>query len=202
MQLKKHTLGLIDQTPPTLKPVRDLTEAEIVQLCLQNDTMAQNELYRRYAGKMMGACMRYTRNRDDAADVLQDGFVKVFLHLRSFKGEGSFEGWIKRIMINTALKHYRKNLKFKDEVDIDMAYDVGFDNQIVSNMSAAELMGQVQKMPDGYRTIFNLYVIEGFQHNEIGEMLGISEGTSKSQLSRARSYLMNIIKGNNRTAQL
>jgi len=185
-----------------LKQVRDLTEAEIIHLCLQNNSMAQNELYRRYAGKMMGACLRYTRNREDAADVIQDGFVKVFIHLRSFKGEGSFEGWIKRIMINTALKHYRKNLKFKDDVDIDLAYDVGFENQIVSNMSAAELMKQVQQMPDGYRTIFNLYVIEGYQHNEIGDMLGISEGTSKSQLSRARNYLMNILKGNNRTAKL
>ncbi len=176
--------------------MRALTEAEIVQYCLQNNASAQNELYRRYASKMIGACLRYTKNREDAQDVLQDGFVKVFIHLKSFKGEGSFEGWIKRIMINTALKHYRKNLKFKDEVDIETAYDIGFENQIVSNMSAAELMIKVQQMPDGYRTIFNLYVIEGYQHNEIGELLGISEGTSKSQLSRARGYLMNILKGN------
>src|ERR1700709_2100342 len=103
---------------------------------------------------MIAVCMRYARNRDAAADILQDSFVKVFLNLKSFKGEGSFEGWIKRIMINTALKHYRKNLKFKNEVDIETAYGVGFDNHIVSDMSAAELMNQVQKMPDGYRTIF------------------------------------------------
>jgi len=179
-----------------LKTVRDLTEAEIVQRCKLNDTLAQNELYRRYAGKMMGICMRYTRNREDAADVVQDGFVKVFVNLNSFKGEGSFEGWIKRIMINTALKHYRKNLKYKNESDIEAAYDIGFDNQIISNMSAAELLSKVQVMPDGYRTIFNLYVIEGYQHNEIGEMLGINEGTSKSQLSRARNYLMKIINDN------
>ena len=123
---------------------------------------------------MMGICLRYTHNREDAADVLQDGFVKVFLHLKSFKGEGSFEGWIKRIMVNTALKHYKKNLKFKNESDIEMAYDISFDNQIISNMSVSEMMKHVQNMPDGYRTIFNLYVVEGFQHNEIGKMLGLS----------------------------
>lgn len=179
-----------------MKQVRDLTEAEIVQRCLQNDTPAQNELYRRFAGKMMGVCMRYTRNREDAADVLQDSFVKIFINLRSFKGEGSFEGWMKRIMINTALKHYRKNLKYKEESDIDAAYDIGFDSNIVSNISAGELMKMIQQLPDGYRTIFSLYVLEGYQHNEIGEMLGISEGTSKSQLSRARGFLMKNINDN------
>jgi RNA polymerase sigma factor (sigma-70 family) len=180
-----------------LKALKELTEAEIVYRCLQNDTGAQNELYRRYAGKMMGVCMRYARNRDAAADIMQDGFVKVFINLKSFKGEGSFEGWIKRIMINTSLKQYRKDLKFKNDVDIDNAYSVSFENTIVSDMSAKELMNHVQDLPDGYRTIFNLYVIEGYQHNEIGEMLHISEGTSKSQLSRARNYLMQNIKRHN-----
>ncbi len=177
-----------------MKALKELTEAEIVYRCLQNDTAAQNELYRRYAGKMMGVCMRYARNRDVAADIMQDGFVKVFINLKSFKGEGSFEGWIKRIMINTSLKQYRKDLKFQNDVDIDSAHDVSFENNIVSNMSAKELMNHVQELPSGYRTIFNLYVIEGYQHNEIGEMLNISEGTSKSQLSRARTYLMQNIK--------
>lgn len=179
-----------------MKQVRDLTEAEIVQRCLQNDTPAQNELYRRFAGKMMGVCMRYTRNREDAADVLQDSFVKIFINLKSFKGDGAFEGWMKRIIINTALKHYHKNLKYKEESDIDAAYDIGFDSNIVSNISAGEVMKLVQQLPDGYRTIFSLYVIEGYQHNEIGEMLGISEGTSKSQLSRARNFLMKNINNN------
>jgi RNA polymerase sigma-70 factor (ECF subfamily) len=177
-----------------LKAIKELTEAEIVHRCLQLDILAQNELYRRYAGKMMAVCMRYARDRDAAADIMQDGFVKVFINLKSFKGEGSFEGWIKRIMINTALKQYRKDLKFKNDVDIDSAYSVTFESDIVSRLSAKELMEHIQDLPDGYRTIFNLYVIEGFQHNEIGELLGISEGTSKSQLSRARNYLMQTIK--------
>ena len=141
--------------------------------------------------------MRYAKNRDDAADILQDAFVKVYVNLAAFKAEGSFEGWIKRIMINTALKHYRKNLKFRNELDIETAYEVSFDSQVISRIAAAELIGYVQTLPDGYRTIFNLYAIEGYQHNEISEMLGISEGTSKSQLSRARNYLINIINKNN-----
>jgi RNA polymerase sigma-70 factor (ECF subfamily) len=177
-----------------LKAIKELTEAEIVYRCLQQDVLAQNELYRWYAGKMMAVCMRYARNRDAAADIMQDGFVKVFINLKSFKGEGSFEGWIKRIMINTALKQYRKDLKFKNDVDIDSAYNLTFESDIVSRISAKELMGHIQELPDGYRTIFNLYVVEGFQHNEIEELLGISEGTSKSQLSRARNYLMQTIK--------
>jgi len=180
-----------------LKAFKELTEAEIVYRCLQQDTLAQNELYRRYAGKMIAVCMRYARNRDDAADIMQDAFVKVFINLKSFKGEGSFEGWIKRIMINTALKQYRKDLKFKNDVDIENAHTLTFESNIVSNLSAKELMSHVQSLPDGYRTIFNLYVIEGYQHNEIGEMLNISEGTSKSQLSRARNYLVQLIKKDN-----
>ena len=177
-----------------MRAIKELTEAEIVYRCMQQDTLAQNELYRRYAGKMMGVCMRYARNRDSAADIMQDGFVKVFINLKSFKGEGSFEGWIRRIMINTALKQYQKDLKFKQHVAIETAYSVSFENSIISNLTAKELMQHVQQLPDGYRTIFNLYVVEGYQHNEIGEMLRISEGTSKSQLSRARNYLMQLIK--------
>ncbi len=180
-----------------MKPAKEIPEPELIRLCIGNDTMAQNELYRRFAGKMTGVCMRYSRNRTDAQDILQDAFIKIFVNLKSFKGNGSFEGWIKRIVINTSLKHYQKNLRFRNETDIENAHEVSFDNQIIENMSATELMQKVQIMPDGYRTIFNLYVVEGYQHNEIGELLGITEGTSKSQLSRARNYLMQLLKSNN-----
>ena len=105
-------------------------------------------------------------------------------------------------MINTAIKHYHKNLKLSNNVDIEAAYDVGFDSDIIGKMGVNELMGKVQTMPDGYRTIFNLYIVEGYQHNEIGEMLGISEGTSKSQLARARNYLIKLIQGKNSSANL
>lgn len=183
-----------------LERIKELAEAELIRLCLDNNVLAQNELYRRFAGKMMGVCMRYAKNRDDSKDILQDAFVRVYLNLKSFKGEGSFEGWIKRIMINTAIKHYRKHLKFSNNVDIEAAYDVGFDSNVIGKMAAGELMAKVQTMPDGYRTIFNLYVVEGYQHNEIGEMLGISEGTSKSQLARARNFLVKLIQGNNNSS--
>lgn len=183
-----------------MERIKELAEAELIRLCLDNNVLAQNELYRRFAGKMMGVCMRYAKNRDDAKDILQDAFVRVYLNLKSFKAEGSFEGWIKRIMINTAIKHYRKHLKFSNNVDIEAAYDVGFDNNIIGKIAAGELMAKVQTMPDGYRTIFNLYVVEGYQHNEIGEMLGISEGTSKSQLARARNFLIKLIQGNNNSS--
>lgn len=185
-----------------MERIKELAEAELIQRCLNNDVLAQNELYRRFAGKMMGVCMRYAKNRDDAKDILQDAFVRVYLNLKSFKAEGSFEGWIKRIMINTAIKHYRKNLKFVNNVDIETAYTVGFDNDIIGKMGVDELMAKVQTMPEGYRTIFNLYIVEGYQHNEIGELLGIAEGTSKSQLARARNYLIKLIKGNNSSANL
>ncbi len=185
-----------------MERIKELAESELIQQCLNNHVLAQNELYRRFAGKMMGVCMRYAKNRDDAKDILQDAFVRVYLNLKSYRGQGSFEGWIKRIMINTAIKHYRKNLKFIGNTDIEAAYDVGFDNGIISKMAVNELMGLVQKLPDGYRTIFNLYAIEGYQHNEIGELLGISEGTSKSQLARSRNYLIKLIQGNNSAIHL
>lgn len=185
-----------------MERIKTLAESELIQRCLNNEVLAQNELYRRFAGKMMGVCLRYAKNRDDAKDILQDGFVRVYINLKSFKGDGSFEGWIKRIMINTAIKHYHKNLKFSNNIDIEAAYDVGFDNNVLGKMAVSELMQLVQTLPDGYRTIFNLYIIEGYQHNEIAEMLGISEGTSKSQLARARNFLIKLIQQNNGSAKL
>lgn len=185
-----------------MKQIKELAENELIQRCLNNEVLAQNELYRRFAGKLMGVCMRYAKNRDDAKDILQDGFVRVYLNLKSFKGNGSFEGWIKRILVNTAIKHYHKNLKFTNNVEIEAAYDVGFAETAISKLSVDELMSHVQTLPDGYRTIFNLYVIEGYQHNEIGELLGISEGTSKSQLARARHFLIKLIQGNTRASSI
>lgn len=174
-------------------PVNE-NETTLIKGCIREDKKSQEVFYRMYAGKMMGICMRYAKNREDAEDILQEGFIKVFNNLKNFKAEGSLEGWVKRIMINTALLHYRKNLKYSDHVDLEYAGAEINDIDILSAISAKDLMSMVQAMPDGYRMVFNLYVLEGYIHKEIGEMLGINEGTSKSQLARARKYLMDLIK--------
>ncbi len=171
-----------------------IKEEELIRQCIQEDQKALEALYRMNAGKMMGICLRYAKNRQDAEDILQEGFIKVFNNLKNFKKEGSLEGWIKRIMVNTALLHYRKTSKFENHVDVDVADKETNDLDLLSSLSAKELMTQIQTLPDGYRMVFNMYVIEGYQHKEIGELLGISEGTSKSQLARARKVLMNLIK--------
>ena len=140
---------------------------------------------------VMGVCMRYSSSEADAEDILQDTFVTVFRKLDTFKGEGALGGWIRRIAINTALMHYRKNKKNKLYAEID---DVGIDlastDNVFDAISAKHLMGLIQSLPSGYRMVFNLYGIEGYKHHEIAEKLGISEGTSKSQYSRARKMLI------------
>lgn len=171
-----------------------IKEEELIRQCIQEDQKSLEAFYRMYAGKMMGICLRYAKNREDAEDILQEGFIKVFNNLKNFKKEGSLEGWVKRIMVNTALLHYRKTAKFENHVEVEAADKETNDLDILSSLSAKELMAQIQTLPDGYRMVFNMYVLEGYQHKEIGELLGINEGTSKSQLARARKFLMDIIK--------
>lgn len=168
-------------------------EEKLLKGCLKGRSDAQEQLYNRYYRTMFGVCLRYSNDRDTAEDVLQEGFIKVFRSLENFSGKGSLEGWIRRIMVNTALEQYRKKGAMYALVDIEQArhHDTGHD--IVSQMAEGEILKLVQKLPDGYRTIFNLYAIEGYNHREIGEMLGISEGTSKSQFARARQQLQESI---------
>ncbi|RZL12130.1 MAG: sigma-70 family RNA polymerase sigma factor [Pedobacter sp.] len=138
---------------------------------------------------MMAVCMRYAKDRMEAEDVLQVGYVKVFQKVKEYRGDGSFEGWIRRVMVNTAIESYRKNLRTLSVVPIEDAYEqpaTGFD---FSRLGMQDLMKVIQKLADGYRMVFNMYVIEGYSHKEIAETLGISEGASKSQLSRARAIL-------------
>lgn len=138
---------------------------------------------------MLALCLRYAKNRVEAEDVLQTGYIKVFQNVREYRGDGSFEGWIRRIMVNTAIENYRKNLRGIDTVPIEDAHDqpaTGFD---FSTLAIQDLMAVIQKLSDGYRLVFNMYVIEGYAHKEIASALGISEGASKSQLSRARAIL-------------
>ncbi|MDP4266180.1 MAG: sigma-70 family RNA polymerase sigma factor [Bacteroidota bacterium] len=171
-----------------------LKDEDLVNECLKNNTKAQEQLYKRFASKMYGICLRFVRYRIEADDILQDGFVKVFENLKYFRADGSLEGWIKRIMVNTAINYYNKNTVQQDnETDIDSPGSMGqnelIDENIISHISRNELLEIINELADGYRMVFNLYVIDGYNHKEIGEIMNISENTSKSQLSRARKIL-------------
>jgi len=161
----------------------------LLEGCRRGDRKAQESLYKTLASRMMGVCMRYAKDTYEAEDVLQMGFVKVFQKISEFRGEGSFEGWIRRIMVNTAIESYRKNLRNLNLVDIDEVYDQPQNTFDMSGLELKDLLKLVQQLSNGYRLVFNMYVIEGYSHKEIAGQLGITEGASKSQLSRARAIL-------------
>lgn len=167
----------------------DLT---LVNECAKGNSKAQRALFDKFAPKMMAVCQRYLRNSQEAEDVLQDGFVKVFQKIVDFKMEGSLEGWIRRIVVNTALDTIRKNKKLLDDVQIEeVQYKVPFTDHQFDGMDLAQLMKLIDEMPDGYRIVFNMFAIEGYSHKEIADTLGVTENTSKSQYSRARAFLRN-----------
>jgi RNA polymerase sigma-70 factor (ECF subfamily) len=174
-----------------------------IQRCLDNDPKAQGELYKQFAPKMFGICLRYAKNQMEAEDVLQDGFIKVFRYLKNYRNEGSLEGWIRKTMVNTAINFYKKKIKYQKDVSLDQTEPINNDDEsAIDKLSCGELLDMIRELPDGYRMVFNLNVIEGYTHKEIGGMLNISENTSKSQLSRARSVLQeklkNKVKGDRR----
>lgn len=165
----------------------DLT---LVQECVKGNPRAQRSLFDRFAPKMLSVCLRYAKNQEQAEDILQDGFVKVFGKLKDFKNEGSLEGWIRRVMVNTALDQIRKDLRLLGDVSTDdVAYKMESNDFIAENLMAEDLMKMVRSMPEGYKVVFNMFAIEGYSHQEIAQSLGITESTSKSQYSRARAYL-------------
>lgn len=170
-------------------------ERKIVQGCLKGEKSSQKELYNQYSQKMYSVCLRYSQHQDQAKDFLQEGFIRVFQNLTSFKGEGSFEGWIRRIMINGCLESLRKpeNRVFHEDVE-------SFEGELsytpdMRKLDVQFILKKIQELAPGYRAVFNLYVLEGYQHQEIAGMLGISESTSKSQLSRARKLLQESLSG-------
>jgi RNA polymerase sigma factor (sigma-70 family) len=170
---------------------------DIVKKCVKGDRKAQQELYKMYYSKMMGVCYRYTKNSEDARDILQDGFVKVYSNLNKYNFKGSLEGWIRRIMVNTAIDHFRKH---KDVffVDDEEGYilensKVESSDSIYSQFGEEIIMEAIQSLSPAYKTVFNLNVIEGYQHKEIAEKLNISEGTSKSNLAKAKQNLKKIL---------
>jgi RNA polymerase sigma-70 factor (ECF subfamily) len=171
-----------------------MTESEIIAGCLENKAAAQEKLYSLYSRRMMAICLRYTRSRAEAEDIFHEAFVKVFRYIRTWQG-GSFEGWMRKIFVNTAINHFRQNRKFFDHVDTAYAESrLASTDNVVSELSNQELLSLVAGLPEGYRMVFNLYVVEGYSHVEIGEMLGIAEGSSKSQLSKAKNHLKKLIE--------
>lgn len=165
------------------------SEDQIINGCIQGERKAQQTLYSRYSPKMFAICLRYAKDHHSAEDILQEGFIKVFKYIGNFRREGSFEGWLRRIFVNTAIEHLRKSVSLYSIVDSeDKPIDI-VDESIFDHLDQQDLLNMVQSLSPGYRTVFNLYVVEGYSHKEIAKLLSISEGTSKSQLARSRQIL-------------
>ncbi|MFO7614779.1 MAG: sigma-70 family RNA polymerase sigma factor [Bacteroidales bacterium] len=166
------------------------TEKELIDRCLENDPKAQEYLYKRFSCRMYGVCLRFARNTLEADDILQEGFIKVFSYLKDFRFEGSLEGWIRKIIVNTAINYYKSKQNEWNETSIDkFASNQAAAEDILDKISVGDLLQLIRELPEGYRLVFNLHVMEGYNHQEIAKMLNISENTSKSQLSRARTAL-------------
>ena len=171
-----------------------MTEEAILKGCLQNDPTAQKELYNRYSPKMLSVCYRFAHNREDAEDMLQEGFIKIFSQMHTFGNRGAFEGWIRRIIVHTCINILKKNKKFAESVDIIHANAVQVREETVpSIVQAKQIVECIRMLPVGYRTVLNLYAIEGYSHREIGVMLEIEESTSRSQYTRAKAMLEDIL---------
>jgi RNA polymerase sigma-70 factor (ECF subfamily) len=171
-----------------------MTEAQMLQDSLLNNKTAQQFLYQTYSPKMLGVCYRYAKNRMDAEDMLQEGFIKVFAQLHQYRQEGSLEGWIRRVMVHTCINNLKKNKRFNDCVDIsNAAYLHSHEDFIPSIIQAKQIVECIRSMPVGYKTVLNLYAIEGYSHKEIAMMLEIEEGTSRSQYARAKGMLENLL---------
>jgi RNA polymerase sigma-70 factor (ECF subfamily) len=176
---------------------------EIIKGCLDGNRRDQELLYRRNSAKLYAVCLQYSGNDEEAQDILQDGFIKIFENLHNYRHQGSFEGWIRRIIVNTALEKFRSrhNLYRVDDIDNITEPEANPDSDDFAGLQAVDLLFLIRELPPKYRMVFNLYAIEGYSHKEIGEMMNISEGTSKSNLSRARTILqkrVSLLTGVNR----
>jgi len=170
--------------------VRDLTEESIIRGCLENDRKEQERLYRMFADEMYNVCLTYDQDRDAAKDIMQDAFLKVFKNIDQFNRSGSLKGWVRRVVVNTALDSLRRRKGDNRLVDIEAVSEIQFQAETnASPLGAKEILVAVNRLPEGARLVFNLFALEGYSHREIAEKLNISEGTSKSQYSRARQLL-------------
>jgi len=165
-------------------------ETSLIQACIKQNRAAQQKLYELHAPKMLGVCFRYASSREEAEDMLQEGFIRVFQKLDTFRFQGSFEGWLRRIIVNTAINIIRQYQNLKYECDIDSAqYTPAASGDVIASMYTKEVIDMVRDLPNGYRTVLNLYAIEGYSHKEIADMLGINESSSRSQYTRAKALL-------------
>ncbi len=171
-----------------------MTEEQMLAGSIKNNAAAQEALYNRFSPRMLGVCYRFAKNREDAEDMLQDGFIKVFTQLHQYRNEGALEGWIRRIIVHTCINILKKNKKFADSVDIIHANSVHIkEDMIPSIMQAKQVVECIRLLPLGYRTVLNLYAIEGYSHKEIAKMLEIEESTSRSQYTRAKAMLEDVL---------
>ncbi len=172
-----------------------MDEQQLIAGCKSRNRLAQRELYEKYARKMLAVCLRYVNDKETARDLMQDGFVKVFTSIDTYSGIGAFEGWLRKIFVNCALEYLRRGDVLKESTDLDSTAELAQpDSNAISDLSAAELMRLVQSLPKGFRTIFNMFAVEGYSHKEISEMLGINESTSRSQYTRAKQLLQKKVK--------
>ncbi|GAB2783197.1 RNA polymerase sigma factor [Rhabdobacter roseus] len=168
-------------------------EAQLIKALQKADPRAQRQVYEKYSSRMLGLCIRYVGDKMTAEDILVEGFMKIFDKIDQFKSEGSFEGWIRRVMVNEALGYLRQRKRLLDDVELDEAQSIADYSYADQNLNAEELLQIIDRLPVGYRTVFNLYAIEGYSHAEIASALGITESTSKSQLHRARTMLQQLV---------
>jgi RNA polymerase sigma factor (sigma-70 family) len=178
----------------SLQSNHTITESDLIRGCINQDRKLQQELYTRFSSKMYAVCLRYSKNTDDAQDLLQEGFIKVFKNIEKYRGDGSFEGWIRRIFVNTSIEHFRKAIKNTALTEIQEVTIEDKEWNALDNLAERDIINMVQELSPGYRQVFNMYVIEGYSHKDIGEILGISEGTSKSQLARAKGVLKEMVE--------
>ncbi|MBL7742389.1 MAG: RNA polymerase sigma factor [Chitinophagaceae bacterium] len=171
-----------------------IPESDLISGCIEGNRRMQEELYRRFSPRMYAVCLRYAGSSDEAEDILQEGFIKIFKKLDSFRGDGSFEGWIRRIFVNTAIEHFRRKRYLQPVTEKEENTLEGKSLSALDGLAEKDILELVRQLSPGYRTVFNMYVVEGYTHKEIGDILGISEGTSKSQLSRAKVILQDMVK--------
>lgn len=172
-----------------------MDEFSLVNESIKGSAIAQKKLFEKFAPKMLFVCLRYCKDRQDAEDVLQDGFIKMFTSLDKYKFDGSFEGWLRRIMVNTCLDFLRKQKQMGDFTSMDdVAFKLEDASSAQNELEVEDLMKLIQKLPKGYQVVFNLFAIEGYSHKEIADLLGISEDTSKSQYFRAKAFLRNALE--------